>query len=375
MPRSLPRLFAVAAAAAIALPLASAPSAARAADEKKADAPAAPSAAVALTAPADPMPLWPGVAPGDKGDIGEEHDTTKPDPKVPPEKQGIIRLGNVSKPTITVFKPPAETDTGAAVVVCPGGGYGILAYNLEGTEVCQWLNANGVTGVLLKYRVPSRKGLEKHTAALQDVQRAIGLVRQHAGEWKVDPKRVGVLGFSAGGHLAAAVSNNYAERTYPAVDDADKLSCRPDFAVLVYPAYLAKAEAAPKADGAAKADGAKGEAGKGDGSKGEGAKGEGSKGEAKVSVPKPELTKVSSELPVSKETPPTFIAMTQDDPIKIENAYVYALALKQAKVPCELHVYAAGGHGYGLRPAANPVSTEWPKRAAEWMKAMGWLKK
>src|SRR3982751_4468449 len=167
----------------------------------------------------DPIPLWPGVAPGEKGDIGQEKDTTKPDPGVPPDSPNyVIRLGNVSKPTITVYKPPAEKDTGAAVVVCPGGGYSILAMNLEGTEVCQWLNSVGVTGVLLKYRVPVRKGLPRHVPPLQDVQRAIRLVRQRAGEWKIDPKRVGVLGFSAGGHLAAAVSNNYAERTYPAVD-------------------------------------------------------------------------------------------------------------------------------------------------------------
>jgi acetyl esterase/lipase len=334
------RQFAIAAAAApLAVALGARPSA-RAADAKT---PAAESSTVTAAAAAEPtpIPLWPGVAPGDVGDIGEERDTTKPDPKAPPEKQGVIRLGNVSKPTITVYKPPADKDTGAAVVVCPGGGYGILAYNLEGTEVCQWLNSVGVTGVLLKYRVPVRKGLPRHGPPLQDVQRAIGLVRQHAGEWKIDPKKVGVLGFSAGGHLAAAVSNNFAERTYPAVDDADKQPCRPDFAVLVYPAYLVAEP--PKV-----------------------------KGEPAT---RPDVSKVSAELPVTKDTPPTFIAMTQDDPIKIENAYAYALALRAAKVPAELHVYAAGGHGYGLRPAANPVSTEWPKRAAEWMGAMGWLKK
>jgi acetyl esterase/lipase len=342
MPHSLPRrLFAArtfaVAAAALAVPL----SAARVARADDAKPSAAPAAASATAAEPTPMPLWPGVAPGDKGDIGEERDTTKPDPKAPPEKQGVIRLGNVSKPTITVFKPAADKDTGAAVVVCPGGGYGILAYNLEGTEICQWLNSVGVTGVLLKYRVPVRQGLPRHVPPLQDVQRAIGLVRQHAGEWKIDPARVGVLGFSAGGHLAAAVSNNYAERSYPAVDDADKLPCRPDFAVLVYPAYLV-AEA-PKV-----------------------------KGEP---PPKVDVSKLAAELPVTKDTPPTFIAMTQDDPIKIENAYAYALALKAAKVPAELHVYAAGGHGYGLRAGKNPVSTAWPQRAAEWMGAMGWLKK
>jgi acetyl esterase/lipase len=273
--------------------------------------------------------LWPGAAPGEKGDFGEEADTTKPEPNVPPEKY-ITRLGNVSKPTITVFKPEAGKDTGAAVVVCPGGAYRILAYDLEGTEVCRWLNDLGVTGVLLKYRVPSRQGLEKHTAALQDVQRAIGLVRSRAREWNIDPKRVGVLGFSAGGHLAASVSTNYASRTYPAADDADKESCRPDFSVLVYPAYL---------------------------------------------IDNDDPAKLAADIKVTSQTPPAFVVMTQDDGIKVENAYTYALALKNAKVPAELHVYPTGGHGYGLRPSANPVSTEWPRLAGEWMRAQGFLKR
>jgi acetyl esterase/lipase len=286
---------------------------------------------VAFAADPKPIDLWPGQAPGEKGDIGEEIDKTKgtKDEKVPPEKY-VIRLGNVSKPTITVYRPPADKDTGAAIVVCPGGGYNILAYDLEGSEVCKWLNGFGVTGVLLKYRVPARKGMEKHAAALQDVQRAIGMVRHRAKEFGVDPKKIGVLGFSAGGHLSAAASNIYEKRTYEPVDDADKESCRPDFAVLIYPAYLASKE---------------------------------------------DLTKVSPELKVTKETPPTFIAMTQDDPIKIENVYTYALALKAVKVPCEAHVYATGGHGYGLRPGPNPVSTDWPKRVEAWMANMGWLKK
>jgi acetyl esterase/lipase len=280
---------------------------------------------------ADPKPidLWPSTAPGEKGDIGEEKDMTKPDPKVPPEKY-VTRLGNVTKPQMTIFKPAADKDTGAAIVVCPGGGYSILAYDLEGTEICKWLNSFGVTGVLLKYRVPSRKGLEKYTAALQDVQRCIGLVRHQAKELGIDPKRIGVLGFSAGGHLSAAASNIYEKRTYDPIDDADKESCRPDFAVLVYPAYLASKE---------------------------------------------DLTKVSPELKITKETPPTIIIQTQDDPIKIENTYAYALACKAAKVPCEVHVYAKGGHGYGMRPGPNPVSTDWPKRVEAWMEGNGWLKR
>lgn len=278
-------------------------------------------------APTAPIPLWPGTAPGEKGDIGEEKDTTKPGQD---KGRHITRLGNVSKPTITVFRPPADKDTGAAIVVCPGGGYQILAMDLEGTEVCEWLNSLGVTGVLLKYRVPARKGLEKHSAALQDAQRAVGIIRQRAQEWKIDPKRIGVLGFSAGGHLAASVSTNFSSRTYPTVDDSDKDSCRPDFTVLIYPAYL---------------------------------------------IDKDNPSKLASDIKVTPETPPAFVAMTQDDPIQPENAYTYTLALKNAKVPAELHVYPVGGHGYGLRPSANPVSTEWPRLAGEWMRSQGLLKR
>lgn len=275
-------------------------------------------------AEAAPIALWPGVAPGDKGDIGPERDTTKHDSKNPSAKE-IIRLGNVSKPTITVFRPAADKNTGAAVIVCPGGGYSILAYDLEGTEICQWLNSIGVTGVLLKYRVPVRAGRERYAAPLQDAQRAIGMVRSRAKEWGIDPKRIGILGFSAGGHLAAAASTNFAARTYPTVDSADSESCRPDFTILIYPAYLA-------ADGGP--------------------------------------TKLAPEIKVGTETPPAFIAMTQDD--HVENAIAYSLALRKEKIPVELHLYPKGGHGYGLRPSANEVS-HWPERATEWLKASGFL--
>lgn len=285
-------------------------------------------AASSFAAPPTPLPLWPKEAPGEKGPIGEEKDTTGPKGGLVAGKS-VIRLGNVSQPTITVYRPAKEKDTGAAVIICPGGGYSILAYDLEGTEVCEWLNSIGVTGVLLKYRVPKRPGLEKHTAALQDAQRSVGLVRARASEFGVDPKRIGILGFSAGGHLAALASNNYEKRTYEPVDDADKTSCRPDFTFLIYPAYLTEKD-------------------KGD--------------------------KLPPELPVNKDTPQTFLAMTEDDGIRVECALFYFLALKQAKVPSEMHLYPTGGHGYGLRPSAHGVTT-WPKRAEEWMQARGLLKK
>ncbi len=208
-----------------------------------------------------------------------------------------------------------------AVVVFPGGGYRILAIDLEGTEVCDWLTSKGVNCVLLKYRVPETGPYPKSSAALQDAQRTMGLVRQHAAEWNIDPNRVGVLGFSAGGHLSAAISNLYEKRLYDTVDDADKLSCRPDFSVVVYPGYLAWADQnyAPNA-----------------------------------------------EINPTANTPPTFLVQAEDDPVHVENALVYYQQLKKAKVPAELHIYAQGGHGYGLRRTELPV-TAWPQEVEKWL--------
>ncbi len=277
--------------------------------------------------PAETIQLWPGTSPGDSGDLGVEHDSTKQKPTGGPV-DGIIRLANVSKPTIKVYRPNKAIDTGAAVVVCPGGGYSILAMNLEGTEVCEWLNSIGVTAILLKYRVPVRAGRPRFEPPLQDAQRAIGIVRERASDWGVDPRRVGILGFSAGGHLSATASTNYAKRNYAEVDAADKQSSRPDFTILIYPAYLTLDS---------------------------------------------DRTRLANEIKVDKDTPPAFIAMTVDDPVHMENAMAYTLALKAAKVSVELHMYPSGGHGYGLRPSTHDVS-HWPVRAAEWLKTQGWLK-
>jgi acetyl esterase/lipase len=272
--------------------------------------------------------LWPGTAPGEKGDIGEEKDTTKATDNLIAGKR-LLRLGNVTKPTLSIFRPPEAKGTGAAVMICPGGGYHILALDLEGTEVCEWLNSIGVTGLLLKYRVPKRQGLEKHAAALQDAQRALGIARSQAKELGISPDRIGALGFSAGGHLAASLSINYGERTYPKIDAADEVSCRPDFAVLVYPGYLTVKEDADK---------------------------------------------VAPDLVINSNVPPTFLVMAQDDPVRVENVLFYSAALRRAKVPFELHVYPTGGHGYGLRPTELPI-TWWPQRATDWMRAGGWLKR
>ncbi|MEW6303540.1 MAG: alpha/beta hydrolase [Verrucomicrobiota bacterium] len=285
------------------------------------------SAFTTMAAPLPPIPLWPGAAPGEKGALGEEKDMTKPTDKLISGKP-VIRLGNVSQPTITVYPAPKSKHTGAAVVVCPGGGYNILAWDLEGTEICEWLNSIGVTAVLLKYRVPARPGLPRYAAPLQDAQRALGIVRRRAKEWNLDPQRIGMLGFSAGAHLTAALSTNFESRTYDAIDAADQVHCRPDFAVLIYPGGF---------------------------------------------MVKPANDKLSPELKVSATTPPTFIAQTQDDNARVECSLYYYLALKDAKVPSEMHLYPVGGHGYGLRPSEHNISS-WPKRAEEWLRASGYLK-
>ena len=266
------------------------------------------------------IPIWPKGAPGAQSNALAEGDTTTSKDNLIAGKP-LMRLGNVSVPTITVFSPPDGQNTGTAVVVFPGGGYRILAIDLEGTEVCDWLNSAGITCVLLKYRVPDTGPYPKSSAALQDAQRAVGLVRSHAGEWHIDPHRIGVLGFSAGAHLAAALSTHFDQRLYDAVDVADALSCRPDFAVIVYPGYLALAE--------------------------------------QNMAPNPEIH------PTHK-TPPTFIVQAEDDPVHVENSTVYYLALKNAKVSAEMHLYAQGGHGYGLRRTQLPV-TRWPELVETWL--------
>ena len=266
-----------------------------------------------------PIQLFPKGAPGEQTKLIE---------KALPEggKVGgasVLRLSGVSDPTITIYPASDEVATGAAMFVCPGGGYEILAYDLEGDEICQWLNEIGVTAVLLKYRVPRRTGLEKHTAPLQDVQRAISLVRSKAEELNLDPQRIGVMGFSAGAHLAAMASTSYDKRTYPEVDAADKVSCKPDFCLLVYPAYL---------DG-------------------------------------PNFT-IAPELKVTAQTPPTMLVQTEDDKSYINSSLFYYYALKEAGVPATMHLYSKGGHGYGLRDTGNAVN-EWPYRAEEWFMELG----
>lgn len=269
------------------------------------------------------LDLWPHGAPGGQASLGTEGNITTASNRLVAGK-AVIRLGNVSRPTLTVYSPK-QKNTGATIVVFPGGAYQILAIDLEGTEVCDWLNSVGITCVLVKYRVPDSGPYPKSSAALQDAQRALGMVRSHAAEWHLDPARIGVLGFSAGAHLSAALSTHFEQRLYDPIDEADKVSCRPDFAVIVYPGYLALSE---------------------------------------------QNFALNAEIHVTEKTPPSFIVQAEDDPVHVENSTVYFLALKNAKVPAEMHLYASGGHGYGLRRTELPV-TGWPKLVESWLGTIG----
>jgi acetyl esterase/lipase len=265
--------------------------------------------ALAMAADLRTIPLQP--AGSSAFNPGPEHDATTAKDNLVAGKP-LVRLTNVSDPTLTFYPAPAGNNSGAAVLVFPGGGYGILALDLEGSEICEWLNSIGVNAALVKYRVPAAPGALRYAAPFVDAQHALAVVRAHAGEWHIDAHRIGVMGFSAGGHLAALVSN------------ADS---RPDFALLIYPAYL---------------------------------------------TPETDRTALAAEFAVSAHTPPTFLIQTEDDGIHVENSLVYYSALTKYKVPAEMHLFATGGHGYGLRPTAEPV-TQWPKLAEAWLRARGLL--
>jgi acetyl esterase/lipase len=247
----------------------------------------------------------------------------------------VTALTNVTTPTMTVYAP-AGKNTGAAVVVIPGGGFEILAMDLEGTEACDWLTSNGITCVLLKYRVPSKPydwkcdcrphNLQTSVPSLQDVQRTMRLVRFHAAQWHIDPNKVGVLGFSAGGYLVAEISTNFDRQLYAPADAADKESARPDFAMPIYPGHLTQGEG-----------------------------------------------KFNPNVPVSSRTPPTFLVQAEDDyEDGVDQSLVYYTALAKARVPAEMHLYAHGGHAFGLRPTPDPI-TGWPKLAEAWLHTIGIL--
>lgn len=239
----------------------------------------------------------------------------------------------VSRPTMTIY-PPKGQNTHAAMLVLPGGGYIAVAMDLEGTEICDWVTRKGMTCVVLKYRVPQawRHG-EKHVEEppkvqlpLQDAQRAMGLLRYRASSYGIDPHKIGVIGFSAGGHLAAAVSNAE-KRTYEPVDAADREPSRPDFAVLLYPGHLWDENS-----------------------------------------PKREL-KLSPWVEITAQAPPTLLIHAMNDPTdNVRHSMAYGLALSDAGVPVDMRFYAKGGHAFGLRPTSAPITTEWPTLVEKWLK-------
>jgi acetyl esterase/lipase len=280
------------------------------------------------------VPIWPGAVPDAQPVPGSEAVLSKsPDPASPPwvvAGKPFVFVVNVSQPTMTVYSPQG-TNTGVAVIVFPGGGYNALAIDLEGTEICDWLTSRGITAVLLKYRVPTMPKLGPYyesPQALEDAQRTLGLVRSRAAEWHIDRHKIGVIGFSAGGHMVAAISTHFDKRSYLAVDPADKESCRPDFAIACYPGHLWKKE----------------------------------KGFV-----------LNPNVPVTTNTPPTFLLHAEDDPVDdVNHSLVYYLALKKAGVPVEMHLYPQGGHAFGLRRTKSAI-TEWPRLVERWLRTIGMI--
>ena len=276
------------------------------------------------------VPLWPAAVPDARPVTVSETFAFTTEAKDLVAGRPWVYVSNVSRPTITVYSPKGK-NTGAAVVVFPGGGYQILAIDLEGTEICDWLTSKGITAVLLKYRVPTERVAPymESPLALQDAQRALGLVRFHAAEWHIDPHKIGVIGFSAGGHMVAAVSTHFDKRSYPEVDAADKESCRPDFAVALYPGHLWSSDR--------------------------------------------KIFELNPNVPVTSQTPSTFLLQAEDDPVDgVENSLAYYAALKKSGVPVEMHLYAQGGHAFELRRTKFPV-TGWPQLVETWLGTIGMI--
>jgi acetyl esterase/lipase len=275
--------------------------------------------------------LWPEKVPGDVGIKGRETSRIHQSPLVGPTKL----ITNVSKPTLTIYRPAPDRNTGTAMVICPGGGYWDLYWELEGEEVATWLNAQGMTGIILKYRCPRRPGEVKTEPApgpQLDAQRAVRLVRSRAAEWGIDPKRIGIVGFSAGGHLSLATATGFANRLYEPVDAVDSVSCRPDFAVACYSGYIK-----PK-----------------------------------------DRDWIRADLTIPADTPPIFLAHASDDRESYggcisENSVFMYVALRRAGIPAELHVYATGDHDFGVRQNEK-LPSSWPGLCVNWLRSQGLLK-
>jgi acetyl esterase/lipase len=277
--------------------------------------------------PAEVLDVWPGKPPSESGNIGEET-AKEPDPT---KKYTSRNITNVTRPTLSIYHPAPGKNNGAAIVIAPGGGYNILAFDKEGTEVAEWAASLGMTGIVLKYRVPRRPDTPAGSPPvqpLQDAQRAMAMVRARASEWGIDPKKIGFLGFSAGGHLTANLATHFDKRAYEPIDALDQVNCRPDFAVAIYPGGIVDRE-----------------------------------------------TKVMSpDLIVTDKTPPMFLAHAADDKVPCENSIEMYLALKKVGIPAELHVYSSGGHGYGLRPTSH-AGANWPTALDQWLQVINVLPK
>jgi len=276
------------------------------------------------TGAAEPTPIrvWPGTPPGKTVSSAlAEVDITKPEDRLIAGRR-VTRISNISVPTLIVYQPTPAKRNGAAVIICPGGGYQRIATDAEGTEVAAWLNSIGVTGILLKYRVPAQEGQPIWLGAVQDLQRSISLVRSRAAEWGLNPARIGACGFSAGANAAGLAAAFGKDRKYPAADAIDQVSCRPDFGLLIYPANFWD----PKTDG------------------------------------------FNTSVPISSAMPPMFLVQNYDDPVNPLNALLLAAELKRHNVPAELHMYAVGGHGFGIRPVAGEACTTWPASAEVWLR-------
>jgi len=286
--------------------------------------------------PAEPpqvVEVWPGVVPDEGGNIGAEYVRMSPasERKQVEVFEPTRLITNVTKPSISVYRPPADKETGTAMVICPGGGYWNLYWQLEGEEVAEWANSIGVTGIVLKYRVPRRPDEPRGEPArrpIQDAQRAMSLIRSRASEWRIQPQRIGIIGFSAGGHLAISAATSFDQRSYKPADDIDKVSCRPDFAIPVYSGYLKAKDKDELAPG----------------------------------------------LRIAKNTPPVFLVHGSDDIVSPpEHSLFMYLALKRASVPAELHIYASTTHDFGVRKTTRPYSA-WTDACANWLRDQGFLK-